>query len=136
MRRATAPILGALMAVALVFSSALPASAKASASVANAPFKIKVGVATSQRFQVTGDGKVTVTSRATGGGVYFVQVQREDCGGWGCHGYKLVGGQKQLKADGVTRTVTLSPGNNSRNHKIWISKANNGVYISGTISFK
>lgn len=135
MRRTTAPIIGAVLAIALVFASALPASARASAT-ATAPFKIKVGVSTSTRFEVIGDGKVTVTSRATGGGVYFVQVQREDCGSFGCHGYKLVGDRKQLSADGVTRTVTLSPGNNSRQHKIWISKANNGVYISGTITFK
>lgn len=123
------------MVVALTISSSLPAGARTSASVANAPFKIKLGVATAQRFQVVGDGTVRVTSRASGGGNYYVQVMREDCGAWGCHGYKLVGSRKELRADGLRRTVTLSPGNNSRNHKIWISKANNGSYISGTISF-
>lgn len=93
-------------------------------------------MSTSTRFTVSGDGKVTVTSRATGGGTYYVQVQRENCGSFGCHGYKLVGDRRTLKADGATRTVVLSPGNSTRLHKIWISKPDDGRLIKGTISFK
>lgn len=132
----TARLLAAVVAVGMLLVASAPLAGATATSTATAPFKIKIGVGTSTRFKVVGNGKVTVTSHATGGGSYFVQVQRENCGSLGCHGYKAVGASKELRADGLTRTVTLSPGNSSRLHKIWISKANNGVYISGSITFR
>lgn len=128
--------LAAALTLALLVPGQTPAIGRASVQVTGAWFRIDYGVATSTRFTVVGDGKVTVTSRATGGGIYLVQVQRENCGFWGCHGYKLVGDRRTLTADGITRTVTLSPGNNNLNHKIWISKPDDSRYIEGTISFR
>jgi hypothetical protein len=122
--------------VVLLLTGQSPANARSSVRVVGAPFEIRYGVSTSTRFTVSGDGKVTVTSRATGGGRSFIQVERENCGFWGCHGYKLVGERQTLWADGATRTFTLNPGNSTRLHKLWISKPDDGRYIKGTVSFR
>lgn len=122
-----------------VFGSSIgasPLSARASVQVTGAPFAIRYGVATSTRFTVLGDGKVTVTSRATGPGYYTLQVRRENCGSFGCHGHRLVGNRVSLPADGRERTVTLTPGNSTRNNQIWIAKPDDGRLVQGTISFR
>ena len=54
-----------LMAGALLLAAGSSADARASAT-ATAPFRIKYGVATSTRFQVLGDGRVTVTNSRNG----------------------------------------------------------------------
>lgn len=136
MRKITLEAAAAALAMFLLWTGQAPAYAKASVKVTGAWFRIDYGVFTSTRFTVSGDGKVTVTSRASGGGNYFIQVSRENCGTFGCSGYRLVGAKKSLKADGVTRTFTLTPGNNGRNHKLWISKPDNGRKIQGTVSFR
>jgi hypothetical protein len=125
-----------LVAVSIVLTGQVPAYARASVRVNNAGFEIRYGISTSTRFTVVGDGGVTVTSRATAGGAYSIQVQRENCGSFGCHGYRLVGNRETLPADGRWRTVTLRPGNSARQHKIWISKPNDGRSIRGVLSFR
>ncbi len=95
-----------LLIIVLLGVDQVPTEARASYKLTSAPFEIRYDVNTSARFTVTEDGRVTATSRATGGALYFVQVGRENCGSFGCHGWTLVGGRATLRADGLTRTVT------------------------------
>ncbi|MBI4730270.1 MAG: hypothetical protein HY775_12370 [Acidobacteria bacterium] len=89
------------------------------------------------KFKVVQDGDVTVKSKATVGSVnnnYWISIQRENCGFWGCLGWKTVGAAKVYVADGAWHTKSWSVGNSNRLHRLRIEKTPDGFRMDGTVS--
>jgi hypothetical protein len=127
---------GILVAGALLLTNPVTAGATA-ASGFTSTYNFDYILWGETHFHVTGNGRVTVALRGTSGPSYSVtvKIERETCGLWGCHWREnYVGGTcTRTLFVGTSTTCSFNPGNNSKAHRIVMTKRNDGVTIKGSV---